>query len=65
MLAMERADKERNRLILVKHTHIYNTRIFSHSDVSNGESRHGEKQVTSGQSYTDYTTQDYSVKLTN
>ena len=29
MLAMERADKERNRLLLVKHTHMHNTRPFS------------------------------------
>ena len=29
MLATERADKERNRLLLVKQTHIHNTRPFS------------------------------------
>ena len=29
MLAMNEADKKRNRLLLVKHTHIHNTRTFS------------------------------------
>ena len=29
MLAMERADKRRNRLLLIKHTHVDNTRPFS------------------------------------
>ena len=29
MFAMEGADKERNRLLLVKYTHIHNTRLFS------------------------------------
>ena len=29
MLAMEGADKEWSRLLLVKHTHILNTRLFS------------------------------------
>ena len=29
MLAMEGEDKEKNRLFLVKHTHIHKTRTFS------------------------------------
>ena len=29
MFAMEGVDKERNRLLLVKYTHIHNTRPFS------------------------------------
>ena len=33
MLATERADKERNRLLLVKHTHIHNTRQFSKTHI--------------------------------
>ena len=29
MLEMERADKERNKVLLVKHTYVHNTRSFS------------------------------------
>ena len=55
MLAMEGADKERNRLLLVKHTHIHNTRPFSKTHLlmlAMEGTRQGEKQVTSGQTYT-------------
>ena len=33
MLAMEAADKERNSLLLVKHTHIHTTRPFSKTHI--------------------------------
>ena len=32
-MAMEGADKKRNRLLLVKHTHIHNTRPFSKTHI--------------------------------
>ena len=56
MLEMERTDKERNRLLLVKHTHMYNTRPFSKTHslmlAMDRDSRQEEKPVTSGQAYT-------------
>ena len=45
----ERADKERNRSLLVKHTHIHKTRTFSNKNslavVGNGVSRHARREI--------------------
>ena len=61
MLAMEEADKERNRLLLVKHTHMCNTRPFSKTHslilIGNGRSRQGEKHIILGKHTHTYTIQ--------
>ena len=59
MLAMERANKERNRLI----THMCNTRPFrkTHSLILAME---GADKERNGLILVTYTTQDHSVKLT-
>ena len=48
MVAIEQADKEGNRSLLVKYTHIHNIQQNSPTDIGNGESRQGKKQVTPG-----------------
>ena len=67
MRTMENADKKRNRLLLVKHTHIHNRRPLrkTHCLMLEIEEacRQGEKQVTSGLTYT--IIQDNYVKLTD
>ena len=73
---MKEANKKRNRLLLVKQSHIHNTRPFSKTHLLMLAiiigSRQGEKQVTYGQTYTHthththtHTTQVNSVKLTS
>ena len=56
MLAIEGANKEGNRLLLLKHTHINNTRPFSkpHSLMLAMEGAHKERNrlLQSGQTYT-------------
>ena len=67
MLAMERADKERNRLLLVKHAHMHNTRPFSktHSLILAMEGADKERKGYFWSNMHTYTTQDHSVKLTS
>ena len=53
MLAMEGANKERNRLHLAKHTHIHKTRPFSKTHILMlAMEREDKKQVISNQTYT-------------
>ena len=66
MLAMEGADKERNRLFLVKHTHIHNTRPFSKTyHLMLAMERADKEKRKTGYFWSTYTTQDHSVKLTS
>ena len=68
MLAMEGADKDRNRLLLVKHTYIHNTRPFSKTHLlilaMEEADKERNKLVLVKYIHT-YTTQDHSVKLTS
>ena len=67
MLAMERADKERNRLLLVKHTHMHNTRPFSKTHplmLAMEEADKVRHRLILAKHTPTCTTQDHSVKLT-
>ena len=60
-MAMEGADKERNRLLLVKHTHIHNTRLFSKTHLLMFAMEGADKERTGyfwSNTHT-YTTQDH------
>ena len=65
---MDKADKERNRLILVKHLHILNTRTFSKTYLlklaMEGEDKERNRLLLVKYTHI-YITQDHSVKLTN
>ena len=52
MLTMERADKERNRLLLVKYTHIHNTSKTHILMLAMEREDKKKNKVTSGQTYT-------------
>ena len=66
MLALEGTDKERKRLLLVKHTHIHNTRPFSktHHLMLVIERADKERNRLLLVKHMHITTQDHSVKLT-
>ena len=63
MLPMEGADKERNRLLLVKHTHVDNTRPFSKTYFLMLAMEEANKE-RNRLLLVKYTTQDHSLKLT-
>ena len=64
---MERADKRRNRLLLIKHTHVDNTRPFSktHKLILVMEGADKERNRLLLVKCTHIQTQDHSVKLTS
>ena len=62
-LALKRADKERNRLLLIKHTRMHNTRPFSktHSLMTAMEGADKERNRLLAVKHTHIQTQDHSV----
>ena len=64
MLAMEGADKKRNRLLLFKHTHIENTRPFSKTHLLMLAMEGADKKRNKLLLVKTNTTQNNSVKLT-